>query len=210
MTRKLYNLVAMLSIVVMLAVVGLLAAAAVSGKLSAPYLDRIAKVLRDEPLTEPPTTAPAEAATQPVVAAAEQNTRNAAAVELANLRLDRRAQELEGQIQQLRNLLQQTQAERDQLRQARLRLQDEILAARRQTEDSGFQKTLRLFETMQAGQVKDLLMAMDPQLGAAYLGAMSGYAAKKVSEQFRTPQERVRLQELLNLGDPVAVGPAGR
>lgn len=197
MGRKLYQVVAMLSIAVTLAVLGLAGAMLGTGKLSAHNVEAIAKVLRGESLTPPaPTTQPV-VTTQPTAGTQEQLTINEAAIELTNLLMERRKQELAAQMMQLENLRKSIASEREDVRQAKVKLQEEALASQQRQADAGFKKQLKLYESMQPKQVKDIFMGLSEVEAGDYLQAMSPRMASTVISQFKSPEEKTRLQRLL-------------
>lgn len=199
MKRKVFNIVAVLSMAVALAVAGLLASMGVTGKLTGRNIDLIGKVLRGEPLGEETPQVELAATTRPAAAATVQISQNAADAELRNLQILRREQELQytnTQLIALRNLIAQ---EREQLRQGRLVLEREILAAQRLEHDAGFKQQLKLYETMPASQVKDVFMNLPDEEAATYLRSMNARIAGRILSQFRTSTEQQRRQKLLEL-----------
>lgn len=63
--------------------------------------------------------------------------------------------------------------------------------------DKGFQDSLELYKTMQPKQVKEIFMKLDDATVERYLTAMEPRAAGKIIKEFKTPEELVRVQSVL-------------
>jgi len=201
MLGKLYHGLSMLCIVVTLTVAGLVAWLAATGKLSADNRRLVADLLRgDDPLHEVSL-----AATQPATAhaaapsAATELAMSEAAVERTRLLSRRAVAEVEYKQRQLEHLRAEIEREREALAQQRIAFAEEIEAERRRTSDEGFQRQLKVYETMEPRQAKDILAALPEDLAAQYLAEMKTQAKADVMGRFRTPAEQAKLQRLLAL-----------
>lgn len=197
MGYRIFQGVAYFSIALALSALAFLGWLGASGRLNAENRVFLGKLLRGERLKEEQVVAATVATTQPTADSNEQVTQNESASELANLLLDRRMKELSYQQDALAMLQGRIGKEREDLRMARINFLKEYEQTRHVQQDDGFKNQLKLFETMQPKQVKDLLVGMDEAMAAQYLMSMSKRTASKVVSEFRTPDEKARLQRLL-------------
>jgi len=202
MLGKLYQGLAMLCIVVTLSVAGLVAWMAATGKLSGGNRQLLVGLLRGEdPLQEVLVIATQPATSRPTAApaAATELAMSEAAVERTRLLSQRALAEVEYRQRQLEHLRAEIERERAELAALRIAFADEIEAQRRRTSDAGFQRQLKVYETMEPKQVKDILGGLPEELAARYLTRMKTQAAADVMGRFRTPEEQTKLQRLLAL-----------
>ena len=201
MGAKLFHGLAMLGIVVMLSLLGLVGWMQATGRLSEANRVALLKILRGVSLAEEaPATAEADLAAEgepAAVAVATQLAVSQQAADLADRLIEQRKEELAHETRLLASLQRRIIAERDELRKERQAWAEEILAHRERIGSESFKKQLKLYEKLQAKQVKDIFMTLGDQLAAEYLVAMSDRAAAKVIGQFRTPEEKTRLKKLL-------------
>ena len=113
--------------------------------------------------------------------------------------------ELDRRLREMRDLRRQLALAQDELiadrravdadaeRLAAERAEQERLAA-----DEGFQATLAFYETMPAKQAKDLFLNLDADSVAAYLAAMKPRSAGKVLKEFKQPDERAFLRQVMD------------
>jgi len=200
MGAKFYHALTMFGIVVTLSLLGLLGWMMATGRLTEENRAVLVKILRGEPLEaapdEPAEERPGEG--EPAsVAVAEQLAVTQRAADLADRLIEQRKEELRHEMLLLKALQRQIAVEREKLRQQREVWAKEILAHRQRTGSESFRKQLKLYEKLQSKQVKDIFMDLADELAAEYLAGMSDRAAAKVIAQFRTPEEKVRLQRLL-------------
>ncbi len=194
MMRRLYHLLSLVCITVTLALAGLVAAAAYTGKLSDERLAKLAEVIRAEDAAEP--DAPLAGA---ALAASPQPAHGTpASLEVLQRELDRRQRELEYQDEQLQQLRRLVAQEREELRQARTSFYEQATAQREQAQDESFQELVKLYESLQPRQVKDILMEMEATQAARYLEAMNRRTASKIIGQFRSEMEKTHLQQVLS------------
>lgn len=77
--------------------------------------------------------------------------------------------------------------------------QGEMEAAIARASDEGYQKTLELYEQLQARQVKDLFLGLKDDVVLAYLRDMDPAAAAKVLKEFKTDEEADRVRRILEM-----------
>ncbi len=193
-----YNALALLSMVVALSVAVVLLTVSAKGRLTAENRCALGRMLRGEPLAvqEPTTQA---AATQPAQRhdVSEQVTRNQEMAEMDNLVLQRRLEELNHQRLQLEALQRQVAQERTDLRAERLTWAKQIEATQEDKHGEAFKKQLKLFETLAAKQVKDVLLDMSEDQAANYLDAMKRDKAAEIMARFKNPDEKQFLNRVL-------------
>jgi flagellar motility protein MotE (MotC chaperone) len=199
MGNRVYQILALACITLTLSIGGLAAYLGFTGRLNAENVATMVKMLRGQPLQDEDEGVEEVAMTLPSGASAEQVTVNEEAVELANLQLDRRRQEIADQSQALRMLQASVAQERENLREARMKFLAEYEAAQRRNQDAGFRGQLELYESMQPKLVKEVFMGLDEALAAQYLSAMDARMASKVLTEFKTDEEKLRMQRLLEL-----------
>lgn len=199
MLRAIYNGLALISMVVALSVAIVLLTVSAKGRLNKDNRAALARMLRGEPLAvEAPATQPA--ATQPAVGGnvSEQVTRNQEMAEMDNLVLQRRLEELNHQRLQLEALERQVVHERASLREERVAWARAIDAAQQDKHGEAFAKQLKLFETLDPKQVKDILMNMGEDQAANFLGAMKRGLAADIMARFKNPDEKQFLTRVLD------------
>lgn len=202
MMAKLFNILAMFCIIIALTAFGLGGWMAATGRFSPDNREALIGWLRGEPLVEPDVeVADVEEADQVLAApsAVEDLALSERAIKRTNLLTQRGLQELQYKEDQLRNLQRQVKQERDELAALRLQLAEEIAERQREANDAGFQRQLKLYETMEPKQVKDIFLAMPEDQAARYLAGMKRQVAADVIGRFRTPTEKAKLQRLLTL-----------
>ncbi|NLF31943.1 MAG: hypothetical protein GX591_13775, partial [Planctomycetes bacterium] len=143
--------------------------------------------------------------TQPAVAvaaapaAATELVMSEEAVERTRLLSQRALAEVGYRERQLEHLRAEIEREREELAAMRIAFAEEIEAQRRQTSDAGFQRQLKVYETMEPKQAKDILSGLPEELAARYLSRMKTQVAADVMQRFRSPEEQAKLQRLLAL-----------
>lgn len=73
----------------------------------------------------------------------------------------------------------------------------EVEAATARAADEGYQKSLELYEQLQARQVKNLFLGLEDDVVLAYLRDMDPAAAAKVLKEFKTDEEADRARRIL-------------
>ncbi len=84
----------------------------------------------------------------------------------------------------------------------KLQQQQQNLTANQQEQtklasDKGFQDSLELYTTMPPAQVKKIFMTLDDSAVQRYLEAMEPKPATKIIKEFKSPEELVRIQKIL-------------
>jgi hypothetical protein len=196
--RAIYNALSLVSIVVALTAMTVGLTLWTQGRLNTENREALGRMLRGEPLASE-TPAAQQAATQPAQThdVSQQVTENQELAEMNNLVLQRRLEELNHQHLQLEAMERQVAQERASLRQERLDWANAIEAAREDKQGEAFAKQLKLFETLAPKQVKDVLMDMNEDQAANYLGAMKRELAADVMGRFKKPEEKQFLNRVL-------------
>jgi hypothetical protein len=202
MIAKLYHILAMVCIAIALSIFGFLGWLAAMDRFSPTNREALVGWLRGEALakpTEPALEAEPVAVQLVVPSAVDDLALSERAIERINLLTQRGLRELEYKEDQLRHLRRQIEQQRDELAALRLQFAKEIQDRQRQAGDAGFQRQMKLYETMEPKQVKEILVGMPEDLAARYLAGMKRQVAADVLAGFRTPVEQVKLQRLLKL-----------
>ena len=114
-----------------------------------------------------------------------------------NAILERRLREVQDQRQQIQQARLDLQTEREKLEKQQKSL---VIAQQQQQKlasDEGFQKSLALYQSLPAKKVKELFAAMDPDTVVRYLQAMDERQAAGVLKEYKTPEETIRAQAIL-------------
>ncbi len=112
--------------------------------------------------------------------------------------LDQRQRQLEDLQRLVAAGQAQVRADRAQLDADRQKLTDDQQQSARLADDQGFQDSLNLYNSMPAKQVKDIFLSIDDKTVVNYLRAMTPRTAAKVLKEFKTPDEAVRVQKLMD------------
>ncbi len=203
MAKKIFFIVSMICIVAFLSLAGLVGVMMATGRLDAEAIDALTKILHGEPLVEETVDVETAEIKEEVALPAGDQVKLALAMDrkaedMAGRLIEGRKEELAHQLRQLENLRQRIEGEREELKAEREAWAKEILAHRQKVESEAFKKQLKLYETMQAKQVKDVFLGMSEDLAASYLGAMNQRTAAKVISQFKSGAERTFLRNLLD------------
>jgi len=202
MMARIYHILAMSCIVVALSVLGLLGWLAATGRFSADNREALVGWLRGEPLVEPveePVEVEVVQVRQTASSAVEELALSERNAERTNLLVQRALQEVKYKDDLLRHREREIRQQREELAALRLQLAEEIAERQQKAGDAGFQRQLKLLETVNEKQAKDILVNMPEELAARYLAAMKKQAAADVIGRFRTPAEQAKLQRLLAL-----------
>lgn len=185
-----------------------------SGKLDKEKALGIAKTLFPDP---PKPVEPAvkdtrdPATTQPMLKfdeLLERQTGKTAAEQVAFLRetfdamsatLDRQRRELSDLKRQVDFAQTQLAKDRTAIEERAKSLDDRAQRQRALEADEGFQKTLDVYNGMDAGQVKDLFMRLEESTVVRYLQAMEPRRASRIVKEFTLPEELSKAQSLLEM-----------
>lgn len=185
-----------------------------SGKLDKDKARDIAKLLFPDPpapATQPSGDARDPATTQPMMRfdeLLERQTGKTAAEQVAFLResfdamnvsLDRQRRELIDLKRQVDFAQEQVAKDRTAIEARAKYLDDREKRQRALDSDEGFQKTLDVYNGMDAAQVKDLFMKLDEATVVRYLQAMEPRRASRIVKEFTSPEELSKAQTLLEM-----------
>ena len=104
---------------------------------------------------------------------------------------------MQDQRQQIEQARAELETQRDLVAKQQKQLQDDQTAQQKLATDEGFQKSLDLYQSMPAKQVKGMFMTMDLDTVVRYLQAMDNRQAGSVLKEFKTPTEATRAQQIL-------------
>ena len=209
--KKLWNVFVLTLAVNFVAVAGAVAYLYKDGRLGRKQVDAIKAVLYPPPATQPAASQPAEAsAPEPAIQLGEllaqksglstteqldfiQQTFDARMAEL-----DRRQREL-ADLQRQVDLANTTLArDRADLEAGKKHLAEREQLAAKLASDKGFQDSLELYRTLPAKQVKQAFMTMEDETVRRYLQAMEPREAAKIVKEFKAPDERQRIQRVID------------
>jgi len=192
--KKLYNVLALVCVVLILAMAGLAAYLVASGRLDAESRKILGRWLRGGSLVEAAPVAKEDLADSTGrQAAGKQLAADRSREELTELLVDRRLAEVGYQQEQLAVLRKILDQQRHDLQASKDAWRRQVQAARDQTQDEAFVHQLKLFESLRAKQVRDILMDMDDEQATRFLAAMKRQTAADVMGQFKTEPQRQRL-----------------
>jgi len=209
--KKIWNLIVLTLAMNFVALAGGVGWLVKSGRLDKAKALEVKKMFF-EPPPEPPKTdaaAKTDPTTQPSIRLdallAKASGRSAVAqVELIHQAFDAQVAQLDRRERELIDLQRQVDLAKQQLIIDRTKLtkDQQSLAANQQEQtklasDKGFQDSLALYTTMQAPQVKKIFMTLDDDTVQQYLQAMEPKPASKIIKEFKTPDELVRIQKIL-------------
>jgi hypothetical protein len=209
--KKLFNLIVLTLAMNFLLVAGGVGWMVKSGRLDKAKALEVKKVLF-EPTTQPVKMATADATTQPSPPSmrlddllAKASGRSAAEqVEIIHQTFDEEVAQLDRRQRELIDLQRQVDLAKEQMTidRGKLLKEQQSLAANQQEQtklasDKGFQDSLALYTTMQPAQVKKIFMTLDDSAVQRYLEAMEPKPATNIIKQFKSPDELVRIQKIL-------------
>jgi len=208
MIKTLYNVVLLTLAINFLAIAGGMGWLWKDGRLGKEQIARIKEVLYPAPTpvepedTGDPTTHPsirledllAKASGR---TAAEQVEFLQQSFDAQSAQLDRRHRELLDLQRQIDLAKSQLTADRAKLAAGQQKLQDEQQLQQKLATDKGFQDSLNLYQTMPSKQVKGVFMSLDDEIVVRYLQAMPPRTASKIIKEFKTPDETIRIQRVL-------------
>ena len=113
--------------------------------------------------------------------------------------LDRRSRELADLKAQIDLANSKLAADRATLESDRKKLTDDQAKAKKLATDQGFQDSLNLYNSMPAKQVKTIFVSLSDDAMLQYLQAMEPRTAGKIMKEFKTPEETVRIQRIMEM-----------
>lgn len=199
MLTNVYNAVAAIALATLLAVSGFVGYLFATGRLNAGRLETVAGVLRGEfdgsrPIAETaaaPTTRPTGSEGPPASTEDElRNLRKRQRLEL--LATERAERDLEAQRRLLDQVLQHVVQEQERLAEEKAAFARQREKLNAVAQDEGFQRELELVSGLQPRQAKEHLLRLwqkQPADAVRLLTAMDDSRAKRILEQFKTPDE---------------------
>ena len=113
------------------------------------------------------------------------------------LELDRRQREMADLKRQVDLANQKLATDRVALEKREKALADREQAAQKLQSDTGFQNSLALYNAMPAKQVKSIFMSLNEETVQQYLTAMDTRTAGKIIKEFKSPDETIFIQRVL-------------
>jgi hypothetical protein len=176
-------------------------------RLSAQRLETMAGVLRgDFDVGAPPTTEPAAApvtsapAQEPPVSTVEELKKTRKRERLELLATERAVRDLEARRRLLDQVLQHVVQEQEHLAVEKKEFAEQREKIRSASRDEGFSKELELVSGLQPRQAKEHILRLwqkQPADAVRLLSAMDETRAKRILEQFKTPEELQTQSDLL-------------
>ena len=111
--------------------------------------------------------------------------------------LDRRQRELSDLQHQIELAREQTKVDRAKIEQAQKELAKAQELQTRLASDKGFQDSLELYNVMPPKQVKTIFMTLSDDVVTQYIQAMEPRTASKIFKEFKSSDEVVKMQKVL-------------
>jgi flagellar motility protein MotE (MotC chaperone) len=111
--------------------------------------------------------------------------------------LERRLEEVEAQRLQLEQAKADFATAREKLLQQQKTLDQKQGEQAKLAGDSGFQKTLELYQSLPAKRTKAIFATLDDETVVRYLQSMEQRQAAGILKEFKTPEETIRAQAIL-------------
>jgi len=198
MLRKIWDIVAAISVANVLGSLMLLVILLVTGGLNVSKLRLIRDVVAGRPLPTAEEPAPEVVADQADISTAGQLiTREQTRTQILQLQIDQQMRELKDfqiQLDQGRAALDASIAEFQRQRSNWLA---QRTAEARLLASEGFKKSLAVYESLSADQAKDLFMTMEDADAVRFLSAMEARKAAKIAKAFQSEAEKDRLRKIL-------------
>jgi hypothetical protein len=207
--KRLWDILAGVLALNFLVVIGFAAWLRSSGHLNRDRIDQIKLVLFPPAPPETPTTQLSDPTTRPTMVleallARKSNLPAGQQVDFVVKTFDERQSELEqkeqllGQRQTQLDLVQQKLTDdRTAFEAERKAFIDQQAQAQKLASDAGFQKSLDLYSNMQAKQAKAAFALLDDDVMKDYFAAMDPMVLKKIIAEFKTPDETVRVEKIM-------------
>lgn len=206
MLRRIWDIFSMIAIAHLLAVLVLLAVLAGNGTFRSERMQRVRDALAGRPaevvtvVEQPKEADPAALASSGQLISKQQTE-----AQITQLRVDQQVRELKALQTQLDTAKAALDSRMAAFDKARKQWQDERKAEADLLASEGFRKTVALYESMSADQVKDLMMTASDADAVRMLSAMEERKAGKVVKAFASDAEKARLQKILDrLEKPIA------
>jgi hypothetical protein len=184
-----YDILGLISIINLLAIVGLIAFLTSTGKLDGERVRQVSEILREEADSE--TVAASQPATEAQSPEASQRriARDEKQEELLRRRDQRARKELRDQERLVRSLMLNLVSEQEAIDSREQTLAESQRKLKNLEEDKGFKTTLAQLSNIKADQSKTLLKEMKEVDVVRYLSEMEVDVAKKIIEKCKEPEE---------------------
>lgn len=129
--------------------------------------------------------------------AAEQLSLARAELDAQAAMIERRMREIIDQRTQIATAREELEKGREKLAADQKALADQQAQQTKLATDAGFQKSLELYNTLPAKQVKQMFQNLDDDTVVRYLQAMDAGRAGSILKEFKTPADTTRAQAIL-------------
>jgi 3-oxoacyl-ACP reductase-like protein len=201
MMRKIYNLLAGAALAVVLALAGLVAWLAVSGKLSAQRIEQVAALLRGQSTAAEPASAPqSQPASQPAAVSLDAAHDARIRSQLQKAALDRAARDVEARRELLTHVLQDVISRQEKLDSDRSAWIAQKNKLSKDVKDKGFQREVEYVTRLSPEQAKEHVVRVWQKQKAdavRLFNALEPGKGQKILEEFTTPTELQIVHELL-------------
>ncbi len=209
MSKIVFGILIALLLIQSLALTGFLAYGFATGHFDGEMRDQYMATWRGEKLVPPPVE-------EEVKVDAETPQEAGARIAQAEIEREALSRDMQRHVELLRNMQfsvkaaqQQVEKNLRQLNEDRTTFDTQVAAYQQRALDEGFQKALKEYSLLKPKQAKTDFMKMAEDEAVRYLAAMKPDVAKKILEQFRTPEEeqrRLTLLRMLNEQGVIALG----
>lgn len=189
MLRRFYDILGLISIINLLAIVGLVAFLTSTGRLNGERVRQMSEVFRDEAESEEGATSQPAADEQAPEESERRIARDEIREELLRRRDQRTRKELRDQERLVRSLMLNLVSEQEAIESREQALAQAQRKMKNLEEDKGFKTTLAQLSSIKANQAKTLLKEMKEVDVVRYLSEMEIDVAKKIIEKCREPEE---------------------
>lgn len=189
MLKRVYDILGLISIINLLAIVGLVAFLTSSGKLNAERIRQVSEIFRDDSESEEVAASQPATEEQGPEASQRRIARDEVQEELLRRRDQRTRKELRDQERLVRTLMLNLVSEQEAVESREQALAESQRKLKNQQEDKGFKTTLAQLSSIKAEQAKTLLKEMKEVDVVRYLSEMEIDVAKKIIEKCKEPEE---------------------
>jgi hypothetical protein len=209
--KKLFNLIVLTLALNFLALAGGIGWMVKSGRLDKAKALEVKKMLFEKPVAEvkveaatkpDPTTQPSMRLDELLAKASGRSA--VAQVELIHQAFDAEGAQMDRRQRELIDLQRQVDLAKEQLAidRGKLTKEQQSLSTNQQQQtklasDKGFQDSLALYTSIPAVQVKKIFMTLDDAAVQQYLQTMEPKQAAKIIKEFKSPDELIRIQRIL-------------
>ncbi|MFA5865090.1 MAG: hypothetical protein WC975_10445 [Phycisphaerae bacterium] len=197
--KTLYNLLSIIAIANLLVIGGLVGFLIIGGKLNSQSATAIAAVLRGEKLIPPASVTTAPAASRPTTLRAQSTGQNTlATIEMQMAMLDREKRTLEtDRYSRLKDAELKLIRDREALTRQLETFSQQKKVQRQASEDTGFNTALTNYCALPPKIAKEDFMKFDTDIVVRYLVNMPKRTSAKILQEFKTPAEQQKRQEIM-------------